>query len=81
MNLAEDSLEKSSLIVSENYEKYLRMSSAAIVIGALKVNVQGPTTMTETNSTETDQTSQRAAHYLQKINEHFKTKSKLDSLY
>ena len=36
--LAEDSLETSSLIFSENDEKYFRMSSAAVVIGALRVN-------------------------------------------
>ena len=32
-----DSLETSSLIFSENNEKYLRMSFAAVVIGALRV--------------------------------------------
>ena len=38
--LAEDSLETSSLIFFENNEqKYLWMSSAAVVIGALRVRV------------------------------------------
>ena len=36
--LAEDSLEVSSLIFSEKqWKKYLRMSSAAVVFGALRV--------------------------------------------
>ena len=41
--LAEDSLETSSLIFSylKNNEKYLWMSSAAVVIGAFRVNLLG----------------------------------------
>ena len=36
LNLAEDSPETSSLIFSENNKIYLRMSSAAVVIGAFE---------------------------------------------
>ena len=40
--LAEDSLETSSLIFFETMKKYLWVSSAAAVIGALRVNIINP---------------------------------------